>query len=141
MISAIQLEDSQLRQRLDEFPQQLQRGIERGLRRATDLLRAAVSTLAASPAQAPLGAPSANPLGEFAASLTTEVTDASGTQSVTLNWTSPRGTVHNPMTDVGQGRYTATFNLQGAGERQISITASDTRGNTTTSPVKIIHVE
>ena len=74
MISAIQIEDRQLTQQLDQFPQTLRNGIERGLRRATDLLRAAVSTLA----QSPLGVSAPGAFGEYAGSLTTEVVDEDG---------------------------------------------------------------
>jgi hypothetical protein len=74
MISAIQFEDQQLRQQLDQLPQQLGDAVERGLRRATELLRVAVSTLA----QSPLGVPSASPLGELAASVSAEVSDENG---------------------------------------------------------------
>jgi len=49
MISAIQFEDRQLRQELAQLPQRLSGAVERGLRRATELLRAAVSTLAQTP--------------------------------------------------------------------------------------------
>ena len=74
MISAIQIEDRQLRQQLDQLPQQLSGAVERGLRRATELLRAAVSTLA----QSPLGVSAPGAFGEYAGSLTTEVVDENG---------------------------------------------------------------
>jgi hypothetical protein len=73
MIGAVQIEDRQLMQALDAFPQNLQRGIERGLHRATERLRAAVTTLA----QSPLGAPS-NAFGEFAGSVTAAVGGSRG---------------------------------------------------------------
>ena len=73
MFQAIHMEDRELRQMLDQFPQNLRRGIERGLHRATELLRAAVTALA----QSPLGVPS-NAFGEFAGSVTTAVTDEAG---------------------------------------------------------------
>ena len=74
MISAMQIEDRQLQQQLDQLPQQLNRAVERGLQRATELLRVAVSNLALSP----LGVVSANPFGEFAGSVTADVTDENG---------------------------------------------------------------
>jgi len=74
MMAANQIEDTQLRQQLDQLPQLLGRAVERGLERATELLRAAVATLA----QSPLGAPGASPFGELAGSVTTEVTDENG---------------------------------------------------------------
>jgi hypothetical protein len=74
MISAIQIEDRQLTQQIERFPQALRGAVERGLRRATELLRVAVSALA----QSPLGAPTPGAFGEFADSVTSEVTDESG---------------------------------------------------------------
>lgn len=74
MISAIQFEDRQLQQQLEQLPQQLSGAVERGLRRATDLLRAAVSTLA----QSPLGVAAPGAFGEYAGSITTEVVDENG---------------------------------------------------------------
>ena len=70
----LQRETSAVQQQLDQLPQQLQRGIERGLRRATELLRAAVSTLA----QSPLGVSAPGAFGEYAGSLTTAVVDENG---------------------------------------------------------------
>lgn len=78
MISAIQYDDQQLQQQLDQLPKQLSDAVERGLRRATDLLRAAVSTLAASPAQAPLGESAPSAFGEYVGSLRSEVVDENG---------------------------------------------------------------
>ena len=74
MITAIQVEERQLMQTLDQFPQRLRRGVERGLTRATELLRAAVTALA----QSPLGAPSGNAFGEIADSVANEVVDEAG---------------------------------------------------------------
>ena len=77
MISAIQIDDGRLQQQLDKLRRQLGDAVERGLRRATELLRAAVSALAASPT----GVPAASPLGELAASVRSEVVDERGNAS------------------------------------------------------------
>jgi len=74
MISALQIEDRQLTQQLERFPQTLRGAVERGLRRATELLRVTVATLA----QSPLGAPAPGAFGEFADSVTSEITDENG---------------------------------------------------------------
>ena len=74
MISAIQFEDRQLQQQLEQMPQQLSGAVERGLRRATELLRAAVSTLA----QTPLGESAPGAFGEYAGSVRGEVDDENG---------------------------------------------------------------
>jgi len=74
MISAIQYEDRQLQQQLEQLPQRLNDAVERGLRRATDLLRAAVTTLAESP----LGAAAPDAFGEYAGSVRGEVVDENG---------------------------------------------------------------
>jgi hypothetical protein len=74
MISAIQYEDRQLRGRLDELPQRLGDAAERGLRRATELLRAAVSEKARSP----LGETAPGAFGEYAGSVRGEVVDEDG---------------------------------------------------------------
>ena len=76
---ASQIDDTQLQQRLDQLPRQLSDGVNRGLRRATDLLRAAVSALAQSGAQSPLGLSASDAFGELAASVSSEVRDESGT--------------------------------------------------------------
>src|SRR3990172_6971609 len=74
MISAIQIEDRRLQQRLEQLPQRLSGAVERGLRRATDLLRAAVAEKTLSP----LGESAPNAFGEYAGSVRGEVVDEVG---------------------------------------------------------------
>ncbi|HWO88415.1 MAG TPA: hypothetical protein VNL98_04615, partial [Gemmatimonadales bacterium] len=74
MINAMEFEDPQLSQTLERFPRRLRQGIERGLHRATELLRAAVAARAASP----LGMAAPGAFGEYAASLRSEVVDERG---------------------------------------------------------------
>jgi len=74
MIATIQHDDRELQTQLERFPEALRAAVERGLARGTELLRAAVTSLA----QSPLGVPSGNAFGEFAGSVTSELTDASG---------------------------------------------------------------
>jgi len=74
MIATIQHEDRELQTQLERFPEALRAAVERGLARGTELLRAAVTSLA----QSPLGVPSGNAFGEFAGSVTSELTDESG---------------------------------------------------------------
>ena len=73
MISTVQLEDRQLQTELAQLPLALRAAVERGLGRATELLRAAVTSLAAEP----FGS-AASAFGEFAGSVATSVTDDSG---------------------------------------------------------------
>jgi len=74
MIATSQHDDRELQTQLERFPEALRAAVERGLARGTELLRAAVTSLA----QSPLGVPSGNAFGEFAGSVTSELTDASG---------------------------------------------------------------
>jgi hypothetical protein len=74
MISQVQFEDARLRQRLEQLPQRLSNGVERGLRRAADLLRTAVTANARSP----LGESAPGGFGEYAGSVRSEVVDEDG---------------------------------------------------------------
>lgn len=59
---------------LDELPQALRRAVDRGLERATELLRSAVAALA----QSPFGVSSSQPFGEYAGSVRGAVREESG---------------------------------------------------------------
>ena len=77
MISGVKLNASVLSRYLSELPDSLNKAVERGLDRATDLLRSA----AAGMAQSPLGESAPGGLGEFAASIRGSVSSGKGRQS------------------------------------------------------------
>ena len=118
MLSAIQVEDSALRQQLDELPQRLSQAVERGLRRATELLRGAVAALA----EVPLGVAAASPFGEFAASVTTEVTDESG-QKVGRVFLAPPADRYGLFVEVGtRPHFPPPGALEGWVRRRLGVT-------------------
>jgi hypothetical protein len=69
MITATRIEQGELGAMLGQLPEALREAVERGLERATELLRAAVTALAISP----LGVRPGAALGEFAGSVRTAV--------------------------------------------------------------------
>ena len=119
MISAIQYEDRQLQQQFERLPQRLSDAVERGLRRATELLRAAVSAKTRSP----LGESAPDAFGEFAASVTSEVVDEDG-KSVGRVYLAPPADRYGLFVEVGtRPHFPPPGALDGWVRRRLGITS------------------
>jgi len=119
MKSTIQYEDRQLQQQLEQLPQRLSGAVERGLRRATELLRAAVSTMARSP----LGESAPGAFGEYAGSVTSEVVDENA-KPVGLVFLAPPADRYGLFVEVGtRPHFPPPGALDGWVRRRLGITS------------------